>query len=1196
MSTIFEHSVQKRRPLAGLLFAILAVLGLMAGLIQVPSAHAQEEVAVNTDEAVTVDTDKAVEIPESVEAVEIASAEGREKGALFITEATLRRTSNKPSNAPLLVGEGLEFKFKWDASKYYGTPDAAQAGDTLTVTLPSWAQFAPGTAEMKKDGVSVGTCVQSGRVGTDNNVIENSKVVCTLNENVNNRSDVSGGFESTMWLFKAETINPTSFPVGPVDVIVDLNSIVDKETLEKGITPGKSSPIKPEVIKDNAQQAKVGHFHGLLPSSEGKAIIEWLVLVKGNGDTVTVRDALSAPQEKAAYVDNKYGRKAAVQVRVRDPKAEGETGGNWNLVGDGNPGTSIKLDESKFNVDWTQETVDGENKNVVTVAIPKTEVGKWYRVSVFAQVDPDYYRAGDKISNTATINGEERSYIVSARNTINAYGEGKLGLGDVYIFKNVHGADPAAIPADYSANIKADITYPDHRKETKTLTVKPGNDPATAAKLTGLPYLTKVTLTEEKAGAVPGFKLESSTLGEGKAGTNVPQDDFIITPDKSSVTLTVRNAGVTEVGVNNTYVADIKYGDFNITKSVTPANLQAVYGKEYEITYTCDNDSKDGSYKANTPATKLLRDGQKLTIGQFPVGTSCVVDESDANVPGFSWVKSQPQTIVITEGTGANVNVATVTNTYNEQLGNLRVRKVANIEPAAAVADKEFIFNIRCERVNPAFAQDFVLKVKAGEEGMLNGIPAGSTCVVTEDSKSAEVPGYTWALAEEKISVEIPDGADAEAVVENNYTKNVGKLVVTKTITAPVTAGVSNKTFDFTYRCEQKQLGEVTAGEITGVTTGTTKTVENIPAGSECVVTEKDAHHPLTTWTVEGGTTQTVTVDKDRDGLVQFTNAYTELTGKVQVNKELAGSAAELESLKTQVFEATYTCVKNGAEVKGSVKFSVNEPAVITNIPLGAVCSFTESTAGLDQLAGLQFDTSKSTVVVNDVALPTAEADKDKVTEVKLINHFDELGRINLKKVVKGFRARFATGQQFPITASWKLEGQDAVSVDFILKDGEVYDQLPQLPVGTVVTFTETLPADGVGTDWQDPKYSGEGVKDLDNAKAEVTVQSGTHQAAVEVELANKVNPPLWWIPLLAIPFLPQPPAPNYNTPAGAVSTTPAPETSPASAKGIAKQQQQDNNKGALANTGASVLWVLLIGLVAAAIGAILYFRARRES
>lgn len=1195
MSMIFEHSLQKRRPLAGFLFAILAVLGLVAGLIQVPSAHAQEEVAVNTDEAVTVDTDKAVDIPEAVEAVEVASAEGREKGALFITEATLKRSSNKPSNAPLLVGEGLEFKFKWDASKYYGTPDAAQAGDTLTVTLPSWAQFAPGTAEMKKDGVSVGTCVQTGRVGTNDNVIENSKVVCTLNENVNNRSDVSGGFESALWLFKTETINPTSFPVGPADITVDLNSIVDKETLDKGIIAGTPSPINPDVIKDNTQQTKLGHFYGLLPYSEGKAIIEWVILAKGNGGPVTVRDALSAPQEKAAYVDNKNGRKAAVQVRVRDTKAEGDTGGNWNLVKDTNPGTAIALEDSQFDVNWTQETVEGENKNVVTVDIPKTEEGKWYRVSIFAQVDPDYYRVGDKISNTATINGEQRSRTVSARNTINAYGEGRLGLGDVYIFKNVHGADPAVIPADYSATIKAEITYPDHRKETKILAVKPGNDPATAAKLTGLPYLTKVTLTEEKAGAVPGFKLESSTLGEGKSGTNVPQDDVIITPDKSSVTLTVRNAGVTEVGVNNSYVPDIKYGDFTITKSVAPSDLTAVYGKEYEITYTCDSDSKDGSYKANTLATKLLRDGQKLTIGQFPVGTSCVVDENDANVPGFSWVKSQPQTIVITEGTGTNVNVATVTNTYNEQLGNLRVRKTANIEPAAAVADKEFTFNIRCERVNPAYNQDFVLKIKAGSEGILNGIPAGSTCVVTEDSKSAEVPGYTWSLAQEKISVEIPDGADAEAVVENNYTKDVGKLAVTKTITAPVTAGVSDKIFDFTYRCEQKQLGEVVEGEITGVSTGTTKTVENIPAGSECVVTEKDAHHPLTTWTVEGGTTQTVTVDKDRDGLVQFSNTYTELTGKVQVNKELAGSAAELEQLKAQIFEANYTCVKNGAEFTGLVKFSVNEPATITDIPLGAVCSFTESTAGLDQLAGLQFDTSKSTVVVNDVALPNTEADKDKVTEVKFINHFDELGRINLKKVVKGFSARFVTGQQFPITASWKLEGQDAVSVDFILKDGEVYNQLPQLPVGTVVTFTETLPAGGVGTDWQDPTYSGDGVKDLDEAKAEVTIQSGTHQAAIEVELVNKVNPPLWWIPILAIPFLPLPPAPNYNTPAGTVSTTPVPETSTAPAKGVAKQQQ-DNNKGALANTGASVLWVLLIGLVAAAIGAILYFRARRES
>lgn len=142
------------------------------------------------------------------------------------------------------------------------------------------------------------------------------------------------------------------------------------------------------------------------------------------------------------------------------------------------------------------------------------------------------------------------------------------------------------------------------------------------------------------------------------------------------------------------------------------------------------------------------------------------------------------------------------------------------------------------------------------------------------------------------------------------------------------------------------------------------------------------------------------------------------------------------------------------------------------------------------------------------------------------------------------------------------------------------------------------MPADGVGTNWHDPKYSGKGVKDRDDAIGEVTIQSGTYEAAVEVKLTNKVTPPLWWIPLLAIPFLPLPPAPNYNTPAAAVSTTPTPAATTAPGKGVAKEQpaQQNNDKSSLANTGASVLWVLLVGLIAAAVGALLFIRARRDN
>lgn len=1218
MSTISEHALPRGRSFSWLLFAVLVVIGLMAGLVQVPTAHAQEESldsvetaslpeAVETVEtAETAETAEAVKQPEVVagpegenaeaaveETFEIHNAEGTEKGALFITEATLNRLNTKDPKVPFTAGEGLEFKFKWDASKYYGTPQAARAGDTLTVTLPEWAQFAAGTAEMKKDGVSVGTCVQTPRVGSNGAVTQPSRVVCTLNEYVNGRSEVSGGFESSIWMIKDSVITPTTFEVGPANVTVDISKLVDRETLERGVIQGTTT-IKKQPIPENYQQNKTGIFHGLLTYSQGKAVMNWLILAKGNGGKITVRDAMTPPMEMATYAESVDARQGAVEVRVRDTVAEGAEGGHWNLIKDKPAGTADVLTRDQFSVAWTKELVDGQNRNVATVEIPQTEVGKWYRVSIFTQVDPDYYRAGDRIQNTATINGEEKTYTLTARNTINAYGEGRLGLGDVYIFKNIHGVDPAAIPENHSVRVKAEITYPDSRTETKILEVKPGQEVEKAGKLQGLPYLTKVKLTEENPGEIPGFKIESTTLGEGKSGVNVPQDDVQITPDKSSVTLTVRNANVTEIGINNSYVPAIKYGTFNIKKVVTKPEPPAAYGKRYDLTYTCDNDSKDGAYKANTLTTMQLADHETRTIGEFPVGTKCIVDENDANIPGFTWTKSPAQTIVIAEGDGTTVNLGTITNGYNEQLGSLKIRKNVNIEPAQAADKNDFKFTVRCERSTPAFAQDYEVSMKAGGEAELTGIPAGANCTITEDSESAKIPGYTWTLDQEKVVASIEDGAQAEVVVTNNYTKDVGKLVVTKTIKASATAGVTDKTFAFTYRCENTELGEVKEGELSDVAAGATVAVEGIAAGSNCEVKEKDANVPLSTWQVEGGATKTVKINANEDGLAQFDNVYTELMGQVKLNKKLAGSAAELAKLQDHKFEANYTCVKNGAEISGTVSFSVNEPAIIKDVPLGAVCNFTEKTGGLTEIEGVVFDQAKSTIEAKNVALPTTDADKDKVTEAELVNHFDELGRINLKKNVKGVAAKIVTDAQFPVTASWKLEGQDTTSVNFIIKDGEVYNQLPALPVGTVVTFKETLPANSPVTTWEDPKYSGKGVTDLDDAIGEATIQPGTFESAVEVELNNKVTPPLWWIPLLFIPFIPKPEVPTYQAPAESAPSNDQPQI-----KGIAKSESQkpaQENKSSLANTGASVLWVALAGLIIAAIGALLFIRARRNS
>ena len=180
-----------------------------------------------------------------------------------------------------------------------------------------------------------------------------------------------------------------------------------------------------------------------------------------------------------------------------------------------------------------------------------------------------------------------------------------------------------------------------------------------------------------------------------------------------------------------------------------------------------------------------------------------------------------------------------------------------------------------------------------------------------------------------------------------------------------------------------------------------------------------------------------------------------------------------------------------------------------------------------------------------------------------------------------------------------------------------------KLPVGTQITLKEKLPEGNVFSTWQTPGYTSDtkdAVKDNGDGTAIVTVQAGTGAKATLVKVTNTTNIPWYWLLVPLIPLagaaIPGAPAPQGGKPQGNAPQTPGTQAQGQAPSGAQKpganpaqnvQSQQPNgqkqqvqgqkaqNKG-LANTGASVLWVIAGALVLAVIGAVLVLRSRRRN
>jgi hypothetical protein len=262
-------------------------------------------------------------------------------------------------------------------------------------------------------------------------------------------------------------------------------------------------------------------------------------------------------------------------------------------------------------------------------------------------------------------------------------------------------------------------------------------------------------------------------------------------------------------------------------------------------------------------------------------------------------------------------------------------------------------------------------------------VPVG-TCTVTEKDAAAERTQLATTLLVDgrvvdggEVTIEIGDGSAIAIAATNTYTLDRGSFAVKKAVTGDYTAG-EGESFAVGYTCDD---ADATSGTLSVPADGTAVSVDGLPTGTSCTITEdatsaqRDGYAVATSYSATN-----VTIEKDAPAEVTVTNEYTRLVGGFTIAKTVDGDGA---SLAPQSFDFDYTCVDGtGTEtVSGTLTVAAGSAESVTDVPTGS-CTVTEKDADVDkaQLAtaltvdGQAVDGNTATIEIGDGSAIAIEA------------------------------------------------------------------------------------------------------------------------------------------------------------------------------------------------------------------------------
>ena len=399
--------------------------------------------------------------------------------------------------------------------------------------------------------------------------------------------------------------------------------------------------------------------------------------------------------------------------------------------------------------------------------------------------------------------------------------------------------------------------------------------------------------------------------------------------------------------------ADAGLGPFTVTgdsgQSVTVAATGAsMFSDAAGTTEIANNSTVPVGQQVWLRATGLGASMATLTatgVATVPTGNVFLYD---GNTPGVN----DAQRLILAE-TGQITVTARATAEFFDT-GSLQVSKT--IDGPAAGQQGEIVIRVMCNEVALA---DFVIPAGAtgSPSATYTGIETPATCTITEtsDGGSSAVTVVTVNGSQDVVLPTDDDPADVTAAhpVGNTYDRAPGSLVVTKTITGSAAGQQGEVVINVGCMNERNQDITVPAG----ATGATATTVDGLPAGTVCTVTETaDGATATTSVTIVGSPNQ-IEIPAGDAAAVQVTNTYEPTPGSLVVTKTITGSAAGQQGEVVINVSCTNGLTQDIVIPAGT---TADTTQTFDGLPAGTECTLTETSDGVT------VGTSVSTVIGAD--------------------------------------------------------------------------------------------------------------------------------------------------------------------------------------------------------------------------------------
>ncbi len=474
---------------------------------------------------------------------------------------------------------------------------------------------------------------------------------------------------------------------------------------------------------------------------------------------------------------------------------------------------------------------------------------------------------------------------------------------------------------------------------------------------------------------------------------------------------------------------------FTITKDVIGGGADQFAPASFTAALYCE--TADGVVSFDGDVT-VAADGV-TTIDNLADGSTCTVFERDVELTGADAHRIVDDSGTATDGTvidGTDILITAAApgrvileNYY--LTGELEVSKSV-VGAGADFGDGPFEVSLACERDGIAvdIAGGATRSIAAGGTASYTLLPSGAECTLTEtdaagatssrildddgDELTDDVAAGTKFTVTVDDTVLLDNQTQPAREVENTF--ELAALTVTKTVASAAVdqAGTAIGYGPFPVAVDCLFEGAAVYGTgydadapmVQSLADGDSWTIEGLPNGAVCTVTETDAMDASgTTLTVvvDGGTpaevdATTADVTLGTSSSVAIENAYD--VGSLTVTKAVTGAGAD--DWADAPFQLDVRCVLDDASGERTVfeqSYTLergDDPVLIENIAAGALCSVTESATG----------GASATSIVVDGGEPVADLTADVLIgagahEVAVTNTF-LLGEVAVTKLRDG--------------------------------------------------------------------------------------------------------------------------------------------------------------------------------------------------